>query len=206
MLSLTPSLLLVHPTSLVAQPHLRAPEVVVTLLSMALVSSTTPSHSISLAALLLTPTQLVLTPHLEPPALMSATFPSVEPSPVPSPTVLPMLASSFLPRLHSTCTAGEKTLLSPLSSSLTDRTASLSAKEPTSTLFSLTSTTHATQTLVSMFTHSHFALRNTSHLAHAISPELTTLLFSLLFLLPLSVEHRPPRSVSMPLTTMSFVS
>merc|ERR1712072_588942 len=116
-----------------------------------------------------------------------------------------MLVYSFLLKPHLTCTGGKIQLL-PLSFSLTDRIASVNVKEPTSTLFSHTSTTHATQTLVSMFTHSHFALRNTSHLALAISPELTTLLFSLLFLLPLSVEHRPPRSVSMPLTTMSFVS
>ena len=78
-----------------------------------------------------------------------------------------MLALSSLPRLPSTCTAGDRTLLSPLSSSLTVRIASLSVRVPTSTLFSLTSTTHVTQTLVSMSTHSHSALRSTSHLVLA---------------------------------------
>ena len=84
--------------------------------------------------------------------------------------------------------------------------ASLSAKEPTSTLFSHTSTTHVTQTLVSTSTHSHFALRSTSHLEHAISLVLTTLLFSLSFPPTPSVVTRLLRSVCTLPTTMSFVS
>merc|ERR1712072_229604 len=139
-------------------------------------------------------------------ALISVTFPSAELPEVQSPMVLPMLVYSFLLKLLLTCTAGVKIQLSLLSFSLTDKTDSVSVKVPTLTLFSHTSTTHVTQTLVSMFTHLPFALKSTSHLVHAISPELTMLLFSLLFLLPQSVEHRPLRSVSMPLTTMSFVS
>ena len=132
------------------------------------------------------------------------TLPLEEPSPEPPPTVSPTLVFSFLLRPLSTCTAGVRTLSSPLSSSLTDRTASLSARAPTSTSFSLTSTTLATPTLVSMSTPSHFALRSTSPLELATSPELTTPLFSSLSLLLPSVEPRPPRSASTPPTTMSF--
>ena len=117
-----------------------------------------------------------------------------------------MLEHSFLLRQHLTCTAGDRTQLLPLSSSLTDRTASLSVKVPTSTLFSHTSTTHVTQTLVSTSTHSHFALRSTSHLEHAISLVLTTLLFSLSFPPTPLVVTRLLRSVSTLPTTMSFVS
>ena len=87
--------------------------------------------------------------------------------------------------------------------SLTARTASLSVRVPTSTLCSLTSTTPATRTLVSMYTPSRFALRSTSHPAAATSRALITRPFSLSSpTLPLRVP-RLPRSVSMPLTTTS---
>ena len=113
-----------------------------------------------------------------------------------------MLVFSFLPKPHSRCTAGVKTLLLPLSFSLTDRIASLNVKVSTSTSFSHTSTTLATQTLVSMFT-----IRSSEeHQPEAISHASITLLFSLSSLPLLLVEPRPLRSAFTPLTTMSFVS
>ena len=72
--------------------------------------------------------------------------------------------------------------------------------------FSLSSTTLDTPTLVSMSTPSPFALRSTSPLELATSPELTTPLFSLLSLLLPSLLLPPLRFVSTLLTTMSFVS
>ena len=79
-----------------------------------------------------------------------------------------MREPSCLLRPHLACTAGDRTQLLLLSSSLTDRIASLSVKVPTSTLFSHTSTTPVPQTLVSTFTLSLSALRSTSHLEPAI--------------------------------------
>jgi hypothetical protein len=109
-------------------------------------------------------------------------------------------------RLLLPCTAGDKTLLLPLSFSLTDKIASLSVRVPTLTWYSHSSTTHVTQTLVSTYTPSHFALRSTSHLEPVTSPVLTMLLFSLFFPTLLLREPRPLRYVSTLPTTMSFVS
>ena len=89
---------------------------------------------------------------------------------------------------------------------LNGQIASLNAKELTSTSFSLSSTTLATPTLVSMSTHSLFAPKNTSLLELAISHASTTPHFSLSSP-PLPLAPTPlPRSASTPLTTMSFAS
>ena len=117
-----------------------------------------------------------------------------------------MLVPSFSLRLLLTCTAGVRTLSLPLSCSLTARTASLSVRVPTLTLSSPTSTTLATPTLVSTATLSPFALRSTSHLVLATSPELTTPLFSLSFLTTLLPTRTLPRFACMPPTTMYSVS
>jgi hypothetical protein len=117
-----------------------------------------------------------------------------------------MLEHSFFPKLPSTCTAGDKTLLLLPSYNLTVKTDSLNAKELTSTLSNLSNTTHATPQLVSIFTHSLFAPKNTNLPEHVISPELITPLFNSFFPTPLLKEPRLPRFVSMPLTTMSSVS
>ena len=67
---------------------------------------------------------------------------------------------SFLMRHHLRCTAGVRIQLLQLNFSLMARTASQSAREHTSTLFSHTSTTHATQTPALM---SLIALRPEEH-------------------------------------------
>ena len=70
-----------------------------------------------------------------------------------SPTLAsPMPERSFSPRPPSTCTAGDRTPSSPRSSSSTARTASRSAKDPTSRGSSLTRPTRATRTRVSTCT------------------------------------------------------
>merc|ERR1712167_195304 len=104
-----------------------------------------------------------------------------------------MQVHSFLLRPLLTCTAGERTLLLPPSFSLTDKTDSPSVKVRTSMLFSHSSTTHVPRILVSTFTPSPFALKSTSHLAHATSPELTMLPFSLFFLLEQLAVFLQPR-------------
>jgi len=73
-------------------------------------------------------------------------------------------------------------------------------------LFNLTNTTPVPLTLVSTYTHSPFALRSTNLLAHATSPELTTLSFNLSFLPPQLPVPPLPRYVYTPLTTTSSAS
>jgi hypothetical protein len=80
---------------------------------------------------------------------------------------------SSLPKQLLTCTAGVKTLSSPLSSNLTAKIASLNVKVLTSTLFNLTNTTAVPLMPVLTFTPSLFAPKNTNLLAHATSPVLT---------------------------------
>ena len=132
-------------------------------------------------------------------SMLPASSPTLPRAPLVVLLVLPMPVFSFLPKLLLTCTAGVKIQLLLLSFSLTVRIASLNVKVPTSTSFSHTSTTLATQTLVSMFTHSLFAQKNTSHLELAISHASITLLFSLSSLPLLLVEPRPLRSAFTPL-------
>jgi len=126
-----------------------------------------------------------------------------------------VLASNFTGYWHGpsnpynevkTCTAGAKTLSSPLSSNLTAKTASLSVKDLTSLGSNLTKPTPATLMKVLTFTHSLFALRNTNLPELATSPELIMLLFNSFSVTPPLRVPRLPRFVSMPLTTTSFVS
>ena len=124
-----------------------------------------------------------------------------------SPTLVSLtLARSSSPSALLTSTAGVRTRSSRLSFSLTDRTASQSARELTSISSSHTSTTLATRTLASTSTRSPFAPRSTSHLAHAISPALTTPRSSLSCPMPLLKAPTPLRSACMPPTTTSSVS
>ena len=95
--------------------------------------------------------------------------------------VFPMLAPSSSLKLPSTCTAGEKTLLSPLSSNSTDKTDSLNVKVPTSTKFNLGNTTPELLIPVSMFTRSLLDQKNTNHREPATCRESTTQLFNLFF-------------------------
>ena len=114
-----------------------------------------------------------------------------------------MLAHSFSPRHHLTCTAGVRIQSLQPNFSLTARTASQSVRAHTSTLSSPTSTTPVILTLVSMYTPSPSGPRSTSHQAPAISHALTMPHFSLFFpMLPLAVPTLP-RFASMPPTTMS---
>ena len=124
-----------------------------------------------------------------------------------SPTPVSLtLALSSSPRRLLTSIAGVRTQSSRLSFSLTDRTASQSVRELTSTSSSHTSTTRATQTPASTSTRSPSVPRSTSHLAHAISPALTTPRSSLSCPMPRLKAPTPPRSVCMPPTTTSSVS
>ena len=129
------------------------------------------------------------------------------------PVLLPLLVHppmSVMPALsslnpHSTCTAGVRTLSLPLSSNLTDRTDSLNVKAPTSMLSSHTSTTPDPPDtgIVHSPSHSpeeHQVIRHLQFLQESTTP-----LFARRFSL-LSAPARPPRSVFMPPTTMSFVS
>jgi len=111
-----------------------------------------------------------------------------------------------LPSLPLTCTAGVRTLLSPLSSNLTVKTASPSVRVPTLTWSNPSNTTHVPPMPVSTCTPSPFAPRSTNLLAAATSPELTTLSFNLSFLPELSLVLPPPRSVFTPLITTFSVS
>jgi len=117
-----------------------------------------------------------------------------------------MPVHSYLPKQPLTCTVGVPTLSLPLSYNLTVKTASKSVKVLTSILSNHTDTTHAHQILVLTYIPSHSVLKNTSHLAHATSQELITLLSSLSFLTPVSKVLTQPRFVSMLSTTTSSVS
>ena len=113
---------------------------------------------------------------------------------------------SFSPRPPLASTAGARTQSSLPNSSSTDRTASRSAKDRTSTPSSRGSTTHARRTLALTFTRSPFAQKSTSHRALATSRVLTTPPFSSSFPTKPSEEKRPPRFAYTPLTTMFSVS
>ena len=86
-----------------------------------------------------------------------------------------MLEPSLWLRPPSTCTAGVRTLLLPLSSNLTAKTASLSVKAPTSTKYNPSNTTAALLTPVSTYTPSLSALKSTNLPAPATCPASTTL-------------------------------
>merc|ERR1711988_651160 len=110
------------------------------------------------------------------------------------PLELLMLEHSFLLKLLLTCTAGEKTLLSPPSFNLTVKTDSLNVKVHTSMLSNLSNTTPDILPLVSTSTPSPLDLKNTNLPEHATSPELITPFFNLFFLLEPFPELPLPRS------------
>ena len=97
----------------------------------------------------------------------------------PTTPVYRMLVLSYLLNLPSTCTAGVKTLSSPLSSNLTAKTDSRNVKVPTSTKSNLGNTTPELLIPVSTSTPSPLDLKNTNHREPATCPESTTLPFNL---------------------------
>ncbi len=142
-----------------------------------------------------------LEPSMSPPtATGDLPSPKVEETPLPPP-VCPMPAPLSCPNAPSTCTAGVRIPLSPLSSNLTAKTDSPSAKVPTSTSSSLTNTTPVTPTLVLTSTPLPSDRKSTSHRALAISRALITPLSNWSCLTRPSRVPAPPRFACMPPTT-----
>ena len=120
--------------------------------------------------------------------------------------VYQMPAHSFLAKLLSASTAGDRTRLSLPNFNLTGKTASRSAKEHISTSFSHTNTTRVPLIQELMFTRLLSDPRNTSQAAHAICRASITLPFSSSSPpMPLAETTRP-RSAFTRLTTMCFAS
>lgn len=124
----------------------------------------------------------------------------------PATPVCRMPAHSSSPRLLSPSTAGVRTRLSRPSSSSTARIVSASARAPTLTRCSPTSTTLAPRTRASTCTRSPYARRSTSPLARATSRALTTRPSSSSSPTPRLAALRRPRCASTRRTTTSSVS